>query len=258
MQNRTTLFLASCLMLLALLSCKEPRKTYSAGINSFVPVRDFTENILKQKQTLWKISSANDGFALPETSFQKIMETKTADSKTTVAVLCGDAASSDAEVVRSADTDDTMLLTINSAEIQGLLQKAGATPREIERFVFDYIVNKTEGIPMLPARNIVQGKTGDCTEHAVLAAAILRARGIPARGVIGMILGEDGDFCFHMWNEVLWQGKPMLIDATRPDGVYPNRYIAFAYHNLKTEMPLACFKAMAAIQNIDAEYITGD
>ncbi|MBN2528782.1 MAG: hypothetical protein JXR76_20495 [Deltaproteobacteria bacterium] len=46
---------------------------------------------------------------------------------------------------------------------------------------------------------------GDCTEHSVLFAAIMRAARIPTRLVSGMYLSDGGIWVFHMWNE-FWDG----------------------------------------------------
>ena len=53
---------------------------------------------------------------------------------------------------------------------------------------------------------LVQGR-GDCTEHAVLLAAVARARGIPARLAYGLVyLPGTQSFAFHMWTE-LWLNR---------------------------------------------------
>lgn len=54
---------------------------------------------------------------------------------------------------------------------------------------------------------------GDCTECAVLLAAMLRARGIPSRCVYGLVYSEEpfldqqGVFVFHMWTQA-WIPTP--------------------------------------------------
>ena len=53
---------------------------------------------------------------------------------------------------------------------------------------------------------------GDCTEHAVLASALLKALGIPSRVAAGMApIGDK--FYYHMWVEA-YTGKWTAMDPT--------------------------------------------
>src|SRR5688572_3190167 len=52
------------------------------------------------------------------------------------------------------------------------------------------------------AIDVYRSRAGDCTEHSVLTAAVLRAAGIPARPVVGLAYSEpDHAFVGHMWVE---------------------------------------------------------
>jgi transglutaminase-like putative cysteine protease len=65
------------------------------------------------------------------------------------------------------------------------------------------------------AAEVARDLKGDCSEHAVLLAALLRARGIPARVAIGLVYVEAAQaFGYHMWTES-WTGERWLpLDAT--------------------------------------------
>ena len=67
------------------------------------------------------------------------------------------------------------------------------------------------------ATEVAKSRRGDCTEFAVLTAAIARAAGIPARVAIGLVYmhsaGPPG-FGFHMWNELYVDGHWIPYDAT--------------------------------------------
>jgi hypothetical protein len=65
---------------------------------------------------------------------------------------------------------------------------------------------------------------GDCTEHAVLAAALARARGIPARVVNGMVY-RSGRFILHTWAEFHVGGAWTPVDTTRDRLGTPAQYI---------------------------------
>jgi len=61
------------------------------------------------------------------------------------------------------------------------------------------------------AKEIIQNKEGDCSEHTVLMVALCRAVGIPARAAVGIMYG-DGIFGYHMWPEV-YVGQWVGLDA---------------------------------------------
>jgi hypothetical protein len=65
------------------------------------------------------------------------------------------------------------------------------------------------------AGEVARDLTGDCTEHAVLTAAMCRAVGVPARSAIGLVYADNlGGFGYHMWNEVYVRGRWVAVDAS--------------------------------------------
>ena len=69
------------------------------------------------------------------------------------------------------------------------------------------------------AADVAQSREGDCTEHAVLLAALARAKGIPARVAIGLVYvnGLQG-FGYHMWNELYVGDRWIAFDGTLGQG----------------------------------------
>jgi transglutaminase-like putative cysteine protease len=69
------------------------------------------------------------------------------------------------------------------------------------------------------AAEAAERREGDCSEHAVLLAAVCRARGIPARVAIGLLYSaQQQSFLYHMWNEVWVNGRWIPLDATLGQG----------------------------------------
>lgn len=110
-----------------------------------------------------------------------------------------------------------------------------ARARRLQRVVFDHIKNKSLGVGFASASEVVRTREGDCSEHAVLLAAALRADGIPSRVVSGLVyveemLGEKDVFGYHMWTEALVPASKdgqfvwLTLDATmgpmRPDATH--------------------------------------
>ncbi|MGP0065550.1 MAG: transglutaminase-like domain-containing protein [Isosphaeraceae bacterium] len=95
----------------------------------------------------------------------------------------------------------------------------------INHWVFENIRDKNFEVAFAPAGDVARTLAGDCTEHAVLAAAMCRAVGIPSRVVVGLIYVDQLDgFGFHMWDEVFvnhrWVALDPSWDQTNVDAVH--------------------------------------
>ena len=91
--------------------------------------------------------------------------------------------------------------------------------KKIEKFVDKYITSKNYGVGYASAAEVLEMKEGDCSEHAVLTAALCRAVGIPARVSFGIVYAEafagaGNVFGGHAWTEVYINGKWIGLDAT--------------------------------------------
>jgi hypothetical protein len=74
----------------------------------------------------------------------------------------------------------------------------------INEWVYEYL--KKTPTPAVPnAHEVLKSKYGDCNEHAVLAAALSRAVGIPCRIAVGLMYMRDG-FYYHAWVSY-WSGE---------------------------------------------------
>ncbi len=103
-------------------------------------------------------------------------------------------------------------------EAVGDTRDAAEAVRRIEAFVAKYITGKSLSVGYASAREVVAGRQGDCTEHAVLAAALCRAVGIPAQVVTGLVYVEKyGSYEHvlfgHAWAQAYVGGKWVGLDA---------------------------------------------
>jgi hypothetical protein len=93
--------------------------------------------------------------------------------------------------------------------------------RALRSFVAGYVVDKDLDTVLGTAAEVAAARSGDCTEHSVLLAALLRAADIPSRVVSGLVYverfaGESDIFAFHMWTQALVDGRWLDLDATLP------------------------------------------
>ncbi len=94
-----------------------------------------------------------------------------------------------------------------------------ARAEAMRELVHDHVTEKDLDTAFASASETARTKTGDCSEHAVLLCAILRADGIPARVATGLVyvqwfLDERDIFGWHMWTQGLIDGAWVDLDAT--------------------------------------------
>jgi transglutaminase-like putative cysteine protease len=86
----------------------------------------------------------------------------------------------------------------------------GVKARRILNWVYESL-EKRATVSVPNALDTINYKAGDCNEHAVLFAALLRAAGLPAKVCIGLVYTR-GRFYYHAWNEV-FLGEWTTADA---------------------------------------------
>ena len=161
------------------------------------------------------LAASDDGAALklPDTGEQRV----TVDGDTLIVEITP-APRAGGEIAPSAvDYAPNDWLQSKAPEVEALARRgaAGATEpgaqmKQLETFVRGYIRNKSLGVGYASALEVVQKPEGDCTEHAVLLAALGRSLGIATRVVDGLayapaFAGKDRVFVPHAWVQA-WVG----------------------------------------------------
>lgn len=91
----------------------------------------------------------------------------------------------------------------------------GQMARRMEKYVHEKLEKKNFSTAMASAGEVAKNLEGDCTEHAVLLAAMLRAKGIPSRVAVGLVYVDSlSAFGGHMWTEANLDGHWIPLDAT--------------------------------------------
>ena len=128
--------------------------------------------------------------------------------------------------VSDLERQSSWVIDFDEAAVQALVDKLDAaseqpaTPASLEYFVFEHIANKSYSRSFDLASRVAASGEGDCTEHAVLLAALARAHGFPARVVFGNLILDldEGLFAFgHAWTEIYADDSWEIRDATMPD-----------------------------------------
>lgn len=91
---------------------------------------------------------------------------------------------------------------------------SGDSPEEKTRKIIEWVYSNIQKKPVLSVPNaleVLQHKMGDCNEHAVLTAALLRAQGIPTQIETGLVY-LNGRFYYHAWNTA-YTGQWITADS---------------------------------------------
>ncbi len=124
---------------------------------------------------------------------------------------------------------------------------AGRICRQMAQYVYRAMRKKTFSIATATAAETAARLEGDCTEHAVLLAAMLRARRIPSRVAVGLVyVPAMSAFAGHMWTEAYLDGRWYGLDATRQDTLVGPLHIRLASSSLDDSegTPLLAFMSV--------------
>jgi len=174
---------------------------------------------------------------------------------------------------RDALLEPTPTLQCDDPEILKLAERVGANggPREVaealRRAVYRHVSGKALSVGFASASEVARTKEGDCTEHAVLLAAMLRARGIPSRVASGLIYadrfaGSSDIFGYHMWTQALVPDAEGVerwidLDATLPaETAFDATHIALGTSELAGDSAINSLVSLAPLMGrleIDVE-----
>ncbi|MHC4915669.1 MAG: transglutaminase-like domain-containing protein, partial [Planctomycetota bacterium] len=114
----------------------------------------------------------------------------------------------------------------------------------IGRWVHRNLVKSLGGAPEASADDALKTRTGDCSEHAALFAALCRAAGIPARTAYGLA-GSNGALRFHVWSEYYAGGRWIPLDTAIGRYGLPACYLTLSYDREQGGVRLFKFYAAA-------------
>ncbi len=150
------------------------------------------------------------------------------------------------------DSDDEHVRRATAKTLEGApMDNPSHRAELLRRSVYAVIRRKDLASALASASDTIISRAGDCTEHAVLLAAMLRVDGIPARVACGIVssesfAGQRNVFAWHMWTQAWIDGRWVDLDATLPDRAF------HPGHVLCATTPLAGGAMDPAIANLAA------
>ena len=140
---------------------------------------------------------------------------------------------------------DDELVREHARRAVGNLTDPWAKAKAIERWVKQNMRPMTFTEAMATSDHVAKTLTGDCTEYAMLAAAMCRAENVPSRTAIGAVYymdrGGQAKLGYHMWTEVWVRGQWLAIDATMGYGSVGPAHVKItdsSWHDVRSMTPL--------------------
>ena len=121
------------------------------------------------------------------------------------------------EPTRFLQSDNEQVIALARRAV-GRTKDAAEAAKKIEAFVGDYIENRSLSVGYASAAEVVASRQGDCSEFAVLTAAMCRAVGIPAQVVAGVAYVDDflanRGFGGHAWTQVYFLKLNLMVQRS--------------------------------------------
>jgi hypothetical protein len=142
------------------------------------------------------------------------------------------------EPTRYVESDQEVIIELARRAV-GDTRDVAEAARRIETFVADYVTDKSLSVGYASAAEVAASRQGDCTEFAVLTAALCRAVGIPAQVVTGLAYVSqwrdfENGFGGHAWVQAYLGDRWVGLDAAFKSiglGGYDAGHIALAVGN---------------------------
>ena len=167
----------------------------------------------------------------------------------------------DADRTASAmlQSDDPMVVQLAHAVAEGESDPWNVA-RRLESHVKQKIRLKNYSTALATAAEVARTLEGDCTEHAMLLAALCRVRGIPARVAIGLVYYPSaGGFAYHMWTEVWITDRWIPLDATLGLGGIGAAHLKLAHSSMQGTAAYAeLLPVVQALGRLQLELVSAD
>ncbi len=216
-------------------------------VGSFVKVKGKLSDVGSAREVVYRVTLKDEDPAkvFPQSAGQSV---KSIDMHTAEIVVrrtrTGETESKSpaSEKPGKADREPSNWIQSDNPAVVKLAKQAAPDEKDLtkiavalERHVNRLITEKNFSTGLASAAEVAASREGDCTEHGVLLAALARARGIPARVVVGLVYVEPlKGFGYHMWTEVWLNGAWTPLDATRPHAGTGCGHIKIAHTNLSS------------------------
>ena len=196
------------------------------GVETLIKV-GVIDRAFETRQVTYKLEAADfDAKAIfPESPTQKVVAGETGAFQLVVTAVdagtAGTEPAPDAKYLSSSrylDLEDPLIVKL-AHEAAGDQTDPVQIAVQAEAFVHKHLKLKNFATAMATASEVAASQAGDCTEHGILLAALLRVNKIPSRVVTGLVYAPSlKAFGGHMWTEAYLHGCWVPLDGTLAKG----------------------------------------
>ncbi len=230
------------------------------GLDLFVNVEPPLDRPQETREVVYKVELADGDpakvFAVGPTQSVKSLGPHVAEV-TVRSVRPGDPAdkTSQTETPGPEYTAANSVLQLDDPRLKKMAAEGKATeskPHEIalalERYVHRAVNEKNFSHGFATAAEVAETQSGDCTEHAVLLAALARICGLPSRVAIGLVyVDRAAGFGYHMWTEVFLDGRWIPLDGINGAGGTSAAYLKLNDTSLAGASAYSSFLSVAQV-----------
>jgi hypothetical protein len=217
----------------------------------------------QNKPVRWTFSYLRPTQALPANTDEQRVETAGKGFSTLVCARCGSEAKLSVDQLKTY-TQASAWLQSDTAELRNAAAKAvgkttkrsaADTMRKLQTFVATHLKDKTLTVGFASALEAYKTQSGDCTEHALLLAALGRAQGVPTRVVAGLAYvdryaGKRGVFVPHAWTQAHIDGHWQSFDAAL--GAFSSGHVVLS---LDGDNPTSFSDAISLLGNVRVDKV---
>jgi hypothetical protein len=154
------------------------------------------------------------------------------------------------------DSDDPLVKRLSMRASVGARNIFDLAHR-LRHFVSHYVREKNLEVGFATASEVARSREGDCSEHAVLLAAMGRAKGLPSRVVAGLVYvpeleGKTNVMGYHIWTQFHLRGHWVDFDAALGESECAPTRIALMTASLEdaslTELGLALLDYVGQVE----------
>lgn len=238
-------------------------------VSTLIEVENPPADVHRQNSALYRIKTPgrNPFEFLPKSDIQQV--TRVSDDTADI-TLTAQRPERRKQSTKKAPKDflgATDFLQVDDARVQDHARRAAAGSTDpgtiairMEEYVQKNLKKKNFSTALASAAEVAKNLEGDCTEHACLLAAMLRAKKVPSRVAVGLVYAEPyAAFAGHMWTEAWLDGKWVPLDATLGKGGIGVGHIKLADSDLSNDGPapvLSFLPLMNVLEDVEIECVS--
>lgn len=238
-------------------------------VNTLIQVKNPPADVHRQNSAVYRIKTPgrNPFEFLPKSDIQQV--TRISDDTADITLRSQRPERQTTSTVKAPENflGATDFLQINDARVQNHARRAAAGSTDpvtiairMEDYVQKNLKQKNFSTALASAAEVAKNMEGDCTEHACLLAAMLRAKKVPSRVAVGLVYAERyAAFAGHMWTEAWLDGQWVPLDATLGKGGIGVGHIKLADSDLSNEGPapvLSFLPLMNVLEDVSIECVS--